>query len=234
VVDEKAEVRQSLTWQLSFGTRTQRTQELVLECQKVEVEGKAKGNAYDGERLRSALEQLKLNLVVDLKGRTLSLSETDLSGQSLALAQAAAGATSTMRSLGPLGIVFPSDPLRPGLEWQIETDILQGAGILAETDAEGSGSALYRFRVEEIGRRNGREAVRIAIKVSGNIEAVIQVKDVPTKISGTLEGTGTAWVDRRSGLPLTHSYEGKTAVDAGTGKLVQTQKGVVTLLSSPE
>lgn len=234
VVDEKADVQQTLTWQLTFGSRAQRTQELIVECQKVEVSGKAKGNAYDGERLQSALEQLKLNLTVDLKGRTLSFSETDLSRQSLALAQAAAGATSTMRSLGPLGIVFPSEPIQPGLEWELETDILQGAGVLAETDAEGTGSARYQFRVAEVGRKNGRDAVRIAVKVSGSIEALLQVKNVPTKITGTLEGTGDAWVDRRSGLPLVHTYEGKTSVDAGTGKLTQTQKGSITLKSSPE
>jgi hypothetical protein len=234
VLEENASITQDLVWELTFSKPGERTQAVTLECQKANITGKSLGRAYDAELMKEALSKLRLDTVLDFRGRTLSYAEADLTQGEKRVYAAASAAVAEAKMLSPLGIIFPSEPLKPGVAWTIELDISPATSFLAGAEGKPEGVNTYRFKHIRTEAMKGRQAALIEYTQDSAFKALIPIADIPTWVESKTKSSGRIWVDRRTGLPLRRTYQGESSVDLGTGVMSHKITGEQTILSSPE
>jgi hypothetical protein len=217
-----------LDWLMTFNTRPDGGYSVKIKADRFTLNGQVGPEA--SSRLRKAVEDVDLTLVVLPDGKVAAWSEPEASAATDQ--DTVRSLTATLRTMGPLGTPLPKEALSTGLKWKSEFDLVQLLPSSLADGAEGSLSIEYVFAgFESI---SGRSAARIAYSGAGSLSRAVTVAGAKVDADGKITSSGTAWIDARTGLMLKHSWKGSTTLSAGGIDVAQEDSGESVLASAPE
>lgn len=233
LVSDKASLSTKVGWDATYGPVKDGVMEVQLKAGSIDVSGNAGGASLNPELFRQALENVDLRLSVNRQGRTLAWSEDVDRLEAAGIDQAVFAATSVFRALGPQGVVLPKGALKVGVGAKLESDLAPVLGLkVPDENGAISSSAVYKGD-ENVGKR---VAAKLETKSESKFVRQIKVRGQAVEVKGTSLTTGTAWVDRRTGLVLKSEWESVNTLDLGgvAGGITQKEKGSSELQSPPE
>lgn len=226
-VGQRASQNMEVEWELKFSRKADGLYSVHMQATRLNLDGD--GDAASAARLRKAAEAVNLTLSVRPNGSVVAWSEPESPPD---IVEAVQALTATFRSIGPLGVVLPDKPLASGLAWKKDVDLVQLLPASLAQGAQGTLSLDFSYAGGET--VSGRRSAKITYKGAGALTRSVTVAGKAFDVEGTLATQGTAWVDRRTGLVLKHSWSGETALDLGGIKAVQKDSGEAVLSSAPE
>ncbi|MCG9893888.1 MAG: hypothetical protein MH204_00250 [Fimbriimonadaceae bacterium] len=220
-----SKTRRTLVWNGRIGRQTGPVRQIDFRLDKLEEEGDPGAPTRLPGEAAQAARNLLVQLQVDERGRTLGVSWNDQDFPEGPVRSAFAAISSTMRLVGPWGVILPPDGES---EWPIEADL-----SLSRPSSEPPEEArIYRlvFRRGETVTEAGRQALRITFRG----EAGDSFSSMAGEVPASLTTEGEAWVDRRTGLPLRIEWKSVTQVKADHTEFKMTETGTTRLLGRPE
>lgn len=220
LMTEESEMKTTLDQRLVFSEvkGNQRVVKLITRTATVD-DG---GGTFDAKKANEALSNTQVNLVIDDRGRTVSMDVPGLDQMPAAAKAIVSSQTSTMTSIGPMGYVLPERAPEVGQKWMVPLDLTQALREASQSYLTPESSTV-EYEFEFLGEEtiNGRKAYRIRRIGSGTIKNRVNIKGLAQEGESKLSSKGELLVDAASGLLIRLEADHTIDIDLGIVKIKQ-------------
>ena len=220
VMSNESEMTTKLDQRLVFSVvkGNQRGARLVTRSASVEDQG----GSFDGKEASAALADMEIDLVINDRGRTVSMQVLGLEGMPQTAKAIVSAQTAAMTSIGPMGYVLPEKTPKIGDQWKVTLDLTQALRDASQTFlTPQSAQAEYIFEYLGDEQINGRKALRIKRTGTGTVKSRVNIRGLSNDGESKLSSKGELLVDAATGLLLRLEADSTVKMDLGIAKIDQ-------------